>query len=153
MKLEVVRFGHGKEDTIGLLMINGKFECFTLEDQLQTKKVYGETRIPEGTYRVEFRKEGGFHHRYLNKFGSEFHKGMLQIKDVPGFEYVLIHIGNEDDDTAGCLLVGNSVDQNVTRDAHLLQSTPAYKRIYPDIAAALINGDVVTINIYSIGQL
>ena len=64
-----------------------------------------ENRIPAGIYDVRLRKIGGFDGRYKKKFAG-FHRGMLHIQDVPNFKYVLIHIGNTDKNTAGCLLVG-----------------------------------------------
>ena len=70
---------------------------------------------------------------------------MLWIKDVPGFEYVLIHIGNNDDNTAGCLLVGDTSQQNLTENGFIGASASAYKRIYPPIADAVDNGEEVTI--------
>ena len=134
---------------MGLLMdvsIPGKreFLAFTLEDQKQTQKVYGETRIPEGTYEIKLRTEGGFHQRYSAKFPT-FHKGMLHLQDVPGFEYVLIHIGNTDDDTAGCLLVGEDAVGNQRTEGKILKSTSAYKRVYGHVAAALAAGERVYI--------
>jgi hypothetical protein len=95
---------------------------------------------------VELRTEGGFHDRYLKKFGSEFHKGMLWIKDIPEFEYVLIHIGNDDDDTAGCLLVGMS--NNADKKGRIGGSVEAYKKIYPIIRDAILKGEDVYINFY-----
>ena len=62
-----------------------------------------------------------------------------------GFEYILIHIGNDDDDSAGCLLVGDSQTQNVIKRGFIGSSTDAYKRIYPPIADVLVNGGQVTI--------
>ena len=76
---------------------------------------------------------------------KEFNKGMLWVRDVPGFEYILIHIGNDDDDSAGCLLVGDSQTQNITKSGFLGSSTDAYRRIYPPIADVLVNGGQVTI--------
>jgi hypothetical protein len=70
---------------------------------------------------------------------------MLWVRDVPGFEYILIHIGNDDDDSAGCLLVGDSQTQNITKRGFIGASTDAYKRIYPPIADVLVNGGQVTI--------
>ena len=68
------------------------------------------------------------------------HKGMLWVRDVPNFEYILIHTGNTDEHTAGCLLVGDT-----QKDGFTGASTSAYKRIYPPIAEALESGDEVTI--------
>ena len=75
------------------------------------------------------------------------HKGMLELQDVPDFKYVLIHIGNDELDTAGCILVGDSSYQNVTKKGNVRGSTNAYRRIYPPIAAALERGEDVLIDI------
>ena len=144
MDIDVQRYNSQEEFTDGLFFINGEFQCHTLEDEERTVKVFGETRIPNGRYKIELRLEGGFHNRYQKKYGSDFHKGMLWIKDVPNFEYVLIHIGNDDDDTAGCLLVGMANNED---DAGFIgASGQAYKKIYPKIAEALLKGEEVWIN-------
>jgi len=101
--------------------------------------VWGETRIPEGTYKIGLRTEGGHHARYSNKFPN-MHLGMLHVLDVPNFEYILIHIGNTDDDTAGCLLVGEEV-----RKGAILKSTVAYQKMYIKVARAIERGEPVTI--------
>lgn len=142
MIIELKRFCSKSDYTIGALLIDSNFKCFTLEDEKRTVKVYGETRIPEGTYDIKLRTTGGFHQRYTKKFGS-FHKGMLWLQDVPNFQYILIHIGNKDDDTAGCILVGN-VAYNTGTIGH---STDAYKAIYPIISDELLKGNNVEIKI------
>ena len=148
MDLQLIRYNSASDYTDGLLFIDGKFECYTLEDEYRTDKVYGETRIPDGTYFIELRTEGGFHNRYLKKFGSEFHKGMLWVKDVPNFEYILIHIGNTDEDTAGCILVGSTAD----KDKNFIgASGAAYKDLYPKVANALLEKEGVTLTIKTIG--
>lgn len=153
MDIYLQRFSGEKEDTLGLLFDNNcQFMCFVLEDQYQNEKVYGETRIPAGRYKVLLRTEGGFHKRYSEKFGED-HKGMLHLQDVPGFNYVLIHIGNDDDDTAGCLLVGDQVKSNIPYDKGFIgDSTQAYKRIYPKLAEAAAGYDL-WINISDEGEL
>lgn len=145
MDIEVFRYSSGKNDTLGLMFIDCEFQCYTLEDEYRSKKVFGETRIPSGTYTLRIRDEGGFHNKYSKKFGTKFHKGMLELVDVPNFKYVLIHIGNDDDDTAGCLLVGDSVNNNKVKDGFVSSSTSAYKRIYPKIIDALLNEEEVNI--------
>lgn len=146
MELKLIRYSCEKEDTLGLLFINGKFVAYTLEDEFRTQKVYGETRVPAGKYKITLREGGGFHQRYLKKFPG-MHKGMLWIREVPNFEYILIHIGNKDDDTAGCILVGDTAQQNITEEGFIGSSTSAYKRIYPIIAEALEKEEEVTIEI------
>lgn len=145
MKLDVIRYSSQHESTLGLLFIDGKFECYTLEDEERSVKVFGETRIPKGSYDIRFRKEGGHNARYSKKFGVD-HMGMLEVKDVPNFKYVLIHIGNTDDDTAGCLLVGNTANNNKIKDGFIGDSTGAYKSMYRKVAVELIKGNKVKIN-------
>ena len=150
MKLEVLRFSSQKDSTNGILfdISDGrKFLAYTLEDERREDKVMHETRIPAGTYKIKLRTEGGFHGRYVKKYGS-MHKGMLHVQDVPGFEYILIHTGNTDEHTSGCLLVGDTQQQNVTKskDGFIGASVDAYKRIYPPIADAILRGEDVEIS-------
>ena len=158
MNLEVIRFSSGTDSTNGILFetiqqgneIDGifkqtKFLAYTLEDEYRSEKVFGETRIPDGTYKLGLRKVGGYHAKYSKRF-PHIHIGMLHVLDVPGFEYILIHCGNTDEHTAGCLLVGDSQENNqITKDGFIGKSTQAYKRIYPRIAEAIECGEDVTI--------
>jgi len=145
MELKVVRYSSSKESTLGLLFIDEQFACYTLEDEYRKVKVMGETRIPAGRYRIQLRTFGGHHWRYLKRYGANFHKGMLQVMDVPGFTDILIHKGNDDDDTAGCLLVGDSANNNQVKDGFIGSSTLAYNRIYPVVRDALLRGNEVVI--------
>jgi hypothetical protein len=147
MELKVLRYSSSKESTLGLLFIDGLFACYTLEDEHRTVKVMGETRIPAGRYEIRLRSFGGLHWRYLKRYGSEFHKGMLQLMDVPGFTDILIHKGNDDDDTGGCLLLGDSSNNNQEKDGFISNSTVAYNRIYPVVRDALLKGDQVNIEL------
>jgi hypothetical protein len=71
---------------------------------------------------------------------------MLHVTDVPGFEYILIHTGNTDEHTAGCLIVGDSQENNlILSDGFVGKSVNAYKRIYPSIAKAIEQDEEVTI--------
>ena len=158
MELEVIRFSSGADSTNGMLFetiqqgneIDGiwkqkKFLAYTLEDEQRDDKVFGETRIPNGTYELGLRKVGGYHAKYSKRF-DDIHIGMLHVLDVPNFEYILIHCGNTDEHTAGCLLVGDSQENNqITTNGFIGKSTQAYKRIYPRIASSLERGEKVTI--------
>jgi len=145
MKYEVLRISSGKDATSGLLFEVSQnkrtFLAYTLEDEQRDVKVWGETRIPAGTYKLKLREEGGFHNRYLNKYGNTFHKGMIHVQDVPGFEYILWHTGNTDEHTAGCLILGNTQTNNrIAKDGFVGNSVDAYKFVYSRVAAAIEAG-------------
>ena len=71
---------------------------------------------------------------------------MLHVQDVPNFKWILIHVGNTDEHTAGCLILGDSQENNtLVKDGFIGRSGQAYKRVYPPIAEALENGEEVTI--------
>jgi len=148
MKLEVIRFNKGEDSTNGILFDvtdERKFLCYTLEDESREEKVYGETCIPEGEYKLGLRNVGGYHTKYNKRF-ADIHLGMLQVLNVPNFEYILLHCGNTDEDTAGCLLLGDTQENNnVKKNGFIGRSTAAYMRVYPDIAKALKDGEEVTI--------
>ena len=160
MELEVIRFSSGTDSTNGALFeidkhasaphaegyrCKRKFLAYTLEDEYREEKKYGETRIPNGTYKLALRTVGGYNEKYKRRF-PDFHVGMLHVTNVPNFEYILIHCGNTDEHTAVCLLVGDSQENNqITKNGFIGKSTQAYKRIYPRIAKALIRGENVTI--------
>ena len=149
MKLKVLRFSSQEDSTSGLLFEEGdlglNFLCYTLEDEHRVLKVWGETRIPQGIYNIKLRTVGGMDKKYSKRYPG-IHKGMLEVCDVPNFKYILIHCGNTDDHSAGCLLVGDTQENNVIiKDGFIGKSSNAYKRIYPNIAKALSIGEEVTI--------
>ena len=151
MKLTVKRLGDNGKATIGAFYIDEIFKCFTIEDQEQKgAKVRGETRIPNGVYNVGLRKEGGYNAKYTERY-KNFHKGMLCIYNAPGwkvinngkeFQYILIHTGNTEAHTAGCLLLNFSVDGNSFTGSN---SGGAYKAFYPEIANEIFKGNEVKI--------
>lgn len=146
MKLDVVRTQFGDDATCGILFIDGIFECYTLEDEVRDLKEYSETAIPLGEYEIKFRTVGGFHTKYTARYGAGFHKGMLELQNVPNFQYILIHTGNTDEHTAGCLLVGETQqDLDKGKDGFVGGSGDAYKKMYPKVRDALIRGEKVTI--------
>ena len=90
----------GDKSVIGDLHLNGKFTCYTLEDEKRAddKKVHGETCIPAQTYKF-----------IINK-STRFKRDMVLLIDVPNFEGVRIHGGNTAKDTHGCPLVAYNTD-------------------------------------------
>ncbi len=153
MKLQVVRTQFGTDATNGLLFVNGLFECYTLEDQYQAVKVMHETCIPEGTYDIKFRTVGGFHEKYKKRYGAD-HYGMLHLQDVPNFTYILIHAGNTDEHTSGCLIVGETQqDLDLSDDGFIGHSGVAYKKLYKKVSKELLLGKDVTIEYTTITKL
>lgn len=150
MHLHLIRVSTGKESTTGVLHVNGEFACFTLEDTKRIKKMHGETRIPDGLYKVALRSEGGMTQKYAAQYGA-MHHGMLWLTNVPGFDWIFIHIGNKRGHTEGCILVGDTLNNNRVGDGFVGKSKDAYKRIYPIIAKAIESEEEVTIRISNLG--
>ena len=147
MELKLYRTSSQVDSTSGILYIDNEFACYTLEDEQRKVKVKAETAIPLGIYEIQFRTVGGFHDRYSSRFKA-FHQGMLELQDVPNFQYILIHCGNTDEHTAGCILLGDSQENNlIMKDGFIGKSTQAYSRVYPKIASALSRNEKVTIEI------
>ena len=152
MKIQLLRFSSQADSTSGILLIDNEFACYTLEDEEREVKVMHETCIPEGTYEIKYRKEGGFHNRYKARYGSD-HFGMLELQAVPGFKWILIHSGNTDEHTSGCVLVGDQQKNNkIYKDGFIGESRNAYSRIYKTISNALNNNEKVTIEIKKINN-
>ncbi|ASF00526.1 hypothetical protein [uncultured virus] len=157
MKLKAVRFSSQEDSSSGLLFDatnDMDFLCYTLEDERRKDKKFGETRVPAGVYSIKLRDEGGMTKRYAAKY-KDMHKGMLCIHNAPDwkivtpdmtFQYVLIHVGNTDEHTAGCLIIGDTQENNILKkDGFIGKSVQAYKRVYPLIVKALEAGEEVSI--------
>lgn len=108
MNIILNRIAKKPKYTIGKLYINGEYFCDTIEDtdrgltqtmtdaQVKSKKVYGQTAIPTGTYRV------------IINYSNKFKRQMPLLLNVPGFLGIRIHSGNTEKDTEGCLIVGKN---------------------------------------------
>jgi hypothetical protein len=141
MNLKLQRRFLGSGYTIGSLYIDGEYFCDTLEDtdrglrqsmsiaEIRQKKIAGQTAIPTGTYRVTMDTVSP---KYSVRQAYRFCSGKLpRLIDVPGYEGILIHIGNFDSDTEGCILVGeNKVKGQV------INSTETFRRLYEILKTA-----------------
>ena len=125
----------------GRLYADGHFICMTLENPKHKNKIWGDTRISEGTYEIKFRTVGRFHKRYSKRF-PDTHIGMLHLQDVRKFKYILIHCGNSKKDTHGCILTGST-----EKDYVLANSTSAYMKLYPIVSDAILGGENCSIEI------
>lgn len=118
MKLLLKRIALRESYTIGKLYVNGTYFCDTCEDRVRDNnidgdlddigegKVYGQTAIPYGTYKVTMNVQSL---KYSQRAAYAWCKGYLpRLVDVPHFEGILIHSGNDATHSAGCILVGEN---------------------------------------------
>lgn len=152
MELTLKRIFKGPKYTIGHLSINGVYKCDTLEDtdrglnetqsllEIQSKKVYGQTAIPYGTYKIDMNTVSP---KFKDRSWAKFCGGKLpRLIDVPGFEGVLIHVGNLESDTLGCVLVGeNKIKGKV------INSTATFQELYSVMLKAKLSGEEITLTI------
>ena len=125
MELTLKRTARRQGYTIGKLSIDGEYFCDTLEDadrgltadmppgKIRELKVYGQTAIPTGRYAVTL---GVVSPRFKTRSWARPYGGKIpRLLNVPGFEGVLCHPGNDSSATSGCILVGrNTVVGKVT---------------------------------------
>ena len=92
--------------TQGKLYFNNEYICETLEDKCRDlnhdgdlndsgeTKVYGQTAIPSGTYKMTI------------VYSAHFKRNVFLLHGIENYAGVLIHTGNYIKDTLGCVLVG-----------------------------------------------
>lgn len=139
MKLELRRQILTDKSTVGVLTVDGKHECHTLEDRVreiegepvESWKVPHETAIPRGTYTV------------IINYSQRFKKELPLLLDVPGYSGVRIHSGNRPEDTEGCILVG----QYSSRPDWVGQSAITMSRLMAKLEAAYDHGERIEIDI------
>lgn len=164
-KVKVIRYKHEKDWTISKFTFDNVLMGYGVEDEFREVKVHGETRIPEGTYKLDLRNSPKFSSKYfrddngilieaskrtsanLIKIYHTAHE-LIWVKDVPGFEYILWHWGNSDDDSHGCYIVGSSLGIIEGQEV-VLQSRKKYEEIYPLLWRA-IKGKGLTVEYTSI---
>lgn len=130
MELTLIRKFKGPTYTIGDLGIDGKFFCNTIEDTVRElpatcpdtlrgrsctckEKIYARTAIPAGQYRITL------------EYSPRFKRRMPYLHDVPHFLGILIHSGNTETDSAGCIIVGEN-----TVKGKVLNSRATFQRLY-----------------------
>ncbi|MDF9800771.1 hypothetical protein OKW21_006034 [Catalinimonas alkaloidigena] len=143
--LTVLRYIDDGESTLGLLFLRKKFFAYTLEDTFRKEKIAGKTRVPEGVYPLDFNKN-------LTPLTRQYQKSRpwfdyhLEIKNIPDFQNVYLHVGNTHKDTEGCLLIADGIDAASTSKM-ITYSRKAYERFYKTIGALLKSGEEVRISI------
>ena len=137
MEIDLERIYKGIDYTIGKLYINGSYLCDTLEDKVRIlnsyeDKVYGETAIPIGRYKV------------ILSYSNHFKRILPEILNVEFFKGVRIHEGNDKDNTEGCVLVGEC--RNV-EEGYIYNSKKAMKKLMGILQTATDNKEEIYINI------
>lgn len=146
VNLKLKREPSKEESTRGELFIFNEPYCDTLEDEKRSKKVKGETRIPAGKYEIKLRKVlSGLTKKYRSHY--DWFTWHLELQDVPDFKHVYIHIGNYDEDTDGCILVGNGFT-DMQKESHIWNSTETFRELYEILRNRLEKGEQVFITIY-----
>lgn len=146
MKLTLKRKFLGDKYTVGDLSIDGKFFCNTIEDTVRDLpatctytpkgqsckckgKIYGETAIPAGTYKVTM------------EHSPRFKRKLPLLNNVPHFIGILIHSGTTAVDSAGCLIVGkNTIKGKVTESRVTSDKLNAIRSKEKHITIEIING-------------
>lgn len=130
MELLLRRKFKGATYTIGDLFIEGRLFCNTIEDTVRNlpalcpdtsrwnpctckEKVYARTAIPAGQYKITF------------EYSPRFKRRMPYLHDVPHFLGILIHSGNTEEDSGGCIIVGEN-----TVKGEVLNSRATFQRLY-----------------------
>ncbi len=119
MDLNVKRLEFSEASTVGELSVNGQFECYTLEDKVRPVKIKGKTAIPAGRYEV------------IINFSQRFQRQLPLLLKVPDFEGVRIHPGNTAANTEGCILVGETKDENFVGHSRV-----AFDRLFEKLKTA-----------------
>ena len=128
--------------TPGKLYIDGEYFSDTLEDldrgltqdmsigEIQSKKIYGETAIPKGTYKITLDVVSPKFSQY--PFYMEVCQGKIpRLVDVPGYEGVLIHVVDgpkKDKLLQGCIGIGERQS-----DGSLLNGKETFRKLYSKI--------------------
>jgi hypothetical protein len=153
MRLEIERRWKKETYTIGRLYVDGVYFCNTLEDKsrglkqtdstffIKQRKVYGETAIPTGTYKVAMNVTSP-KYAAVAWYWQLCRGKMPRLLDVPGFEGILIHPGNNALDTLGCILVGKN-----TKVGQLTESKATFKALYKEMEKAVKEGEDILITI------
>ena len=132
MVLQLLRFDYQPERTIGLLLVDGRYFSYTLEDTARKVKIAGRTAIPEGAYSVRI------------SMSARFKREMLEVQDVSGFSGIRIHSGNTEHDTEGCPLLGYNRNSST-----IFVSRVAVADLEKKVRDSLDKGEPVTLLVQS----
>lgn len=134
MRLTLDRTEYTEHTTLGDLYVNGTWEAVTLEDRVRPYKIKHETAIPAGVYDLRI------------NWSPRFKRHLPLLIDVPGYEGIRIHPGNNHKDTSGCILVGENF-KTVSGLPFLLHSVRAFDRLFAKLEAAKAKGESMSMEV------
>ncbi|EAK7058339.1 hypothetical protein CE381_08215 [Campylobacter coli] len=133
MKIKIVRRYTGKTCVIGKFKVLDDeekilFECFSLEEDKEGLESGKDLRIPEGNYNLKRHSPSRFENT-LRSITKKDDDTMINVfnEKVPFDRHILIHWGNTNKDTQGCILLGHTKDNN---NESVGQSRQACKEFY-----------------------
>lgn len=129
-RLRVIRFEETEQGALGVLTFDGKFFLFSLEPDSQDKK---RPHVEDGTYP-------------LRRFSGAKWKDTLEIV-VPGHSAVLFHVGNFEEDSRMCVLLGSApgyLAHGGKKVRAVLSSWLAYRKFQKEVVSSITDGDEVT---------
>ncbi|EHP1287786.1 hypothetical protein KN947_000611 [Campylobacter coli] len=133
MKITINRRYTGKTCVIGKFKVLDDeekilFECFALEEDKEGLESGKDLRIPEGNYNLRRHTPSRFENT-LRSITKKDDDTMINVfnEKVPFDRHILIHWGNTDKDTQGCILLGLTKDNN---NESVGQSRQACKEFY-----------------------
>ncbi|WP_206171072.1 DUF5675 family protein [Phragmitibacter flavus] len=135
LTLKLIRNTYTDTSTIGELSLDGRFECFILEDKVRPEKIPGITAIPAGTYEVRI------------THSPKFQRDLPLLLNVPNFSGIRIHVGNTARDTEGCLLPGRTKSVDFVGE-----SRAAFDSLFAKLRKTQDDGKKITIEIIEAAQ-
>lgn len=155
MELKLLRYSSQQKDTLGILKDEtNDFFSYSIEDKYNKTKIPGQTRIPNGRYKLIINKAETpltlKHRKVYNVGGQIWFTFHIQISGIPNFQGVYIHVGNDSEDTEGCLLLGNNANNNKLVDGKISDSTSAVKKFYQKYYPLIDKGTEVFLTILEI---
>ena len=153
MEILVYRKWKKSDYTVGRMSIDGEIICNTMEDtdrglddgmqdwQIRNKKIPNVTAIPTGRYKIDMDTVSPKFSKY--PFYMEVCQGKLpRLKNVKGFEGILLHCGADHSNSSGCILLGlNKVRGKLT------DTKETFKKVYAMMKEAHDSGETIYITI------
>ncbi|WP_157585096.1 DUF5675 family protein [Runella zeae] len=162
--ITIQRYNPKSDWTISRVFIDGVLDGFAVEDEIREKKLKGETAIWYGRYKLGHRYSPKFskyflwsekaqklipnpkyNKKYNEKGFRELHKKyddwkehqLIWVLNVPQFEFILIHWGNTDLDSDGCIIIGRGLGVVKGREGVLFSQSyyiEFYEKVFPLVA-------------------